>query len=316
MAGSILRTQSFAVAAIEAIIRHMKLSYSLDQLRFSGERPFKISKAPTNVKRLYKDEAHYQTLLAEYRNEIAELQEMLYAHHRYGVCLIFQAMDAAGKDGTIKHVMSGIDPQGVEVHAFKKPTEDELDHDYLWRCSQRMPPRGRIGIFNRSYYEEVLICQVHPEIVKKYQHLPAEVLKDMDGVMDNRRKDIKRFESYAHRNGMRIVKFMLHVSKEEQKKRFLERIDTQSKNWKFNAADVKERQHWDEYQHAYQLAINATASDKCPWYVIPADDKKNMRLIVSAAILHEMQRLHLHWPRLPPEQHAELAQCKDLLLNE
>ncbi len=294
----------------------MKLAYSLAPLRVTGAKPFKLAKAATNIKRLYRDEAHYQALLAEYRNEIADLQEMLYAHHRYGVCLIFQAMDAAGKDGTIKHVMSGVDPQGVEVHAFKKPTEDELDHDFMWRCSQRMPPRGRIGIFNRSYYEEVLICQVHPEIVQKYQHMPAETLKNMPKLFDKRRQDIKRFESYAHRNGMRIVKLMLHVSKEEQKRRFLERMDTPAKNWKFNAADVKERQHWDKYQHAYELAINATATEKCPWYVIPADDKKNMRLLVSAAILQEMKRLHLHWPRLSSEQQEELATCKDLLLNE
>jgi PPK2 family polyphosphate:nucleotide phosphotransferase len=244
------------------------------------------------------------------------MQEMLYAHHKYGVCIIFQAMDAAGKDGTIKHVMSGVDPQGVEVHAFKKPTEDELDHDFMWRCSQRMPPRGRIGIFNRSYYEEVLVCQVHPEIVQKYQHMPAEVLKDMPKLFDKRRKDIKRFESYAFRNGMRIVKIMLHVSKEEQKKRFLERIDTPAKNWKFNAADVQARNQWDEYQKAYEQAINATATEKCPWYVVPADDKKNMRLIVSAAILHEMKRLHLHWPKLPPEQQAELSKCREMLMDD
>lgn len=311
-----MRTQSFAVSLNAAIVTGMKLSYSLDQLRVSGDKSFKIAKAPTAVKKLYKNEAHYQTLLTEYRHEITELQEKLYAHHRYGVCFIFQAMDAAGKDGTIKHVLSGIDPQGVEVHAFKRPTDDELDHDYMWRCSQKMPPRGRIGIFNRSYYEEVLICQVHPEFIKLYQRLPAEVGKDLDKLMDHRRKDIRNFESYAHRNGMRIVKFMLNVSKEEQKKRFLERIDTPAKNWKFNAADVKERSKWSEYQKAYELAINATASDKCPWYVIPADDKKNMRLIVSAAILHEMQRLHLHWPKLPAEQQAELAKCKELLLSE
>jgi PPK2 family polyphosphate:nucleotide phosphotransferase len=294
----------------------MKLSFNLDHHRVTGGRPFKIAKVPTNVKKLYKDEAHYQSLLTEFRSEISEMQEMLYAHHKYGVCIIFQAMDAAGKDGTIKHVMSGVDPQGVEVHAFKKPTEDELDHDFMWRCSQRMPPRGRIGIFNRSYYEEVLVCQVHPEIVQKYQHMPAEVLKDMPKLFDKRRKDIKRFESYAFRNGMRIVKIMLHVSKEEQKKRFLERIDTPAKNWKFNAADVQARNQWDEYQKAYEQAINATATEKCPWYVVPADDKKNMRLIVSAAILHEMKRLHLHWPKLPPEQQAELSKCREMLMDD
>ncbi len=294
----------------------MKLSLDLDAIRVTGQKHFRLAKAPTQMKRLYKDEAHYQAMLAEYREEISELQEMLYAHHRYGVCIIFQAMDAAGKDGTIKHVMSGVDPQGVEVHAFKRPTDDELDHDFMWRCSQRMPPRGRIGIFNRSYYEEVLVCQVHPEIVQKYQHLPAEQLKDMPVLFEKRRKDIRRFESYSWRNGMRIVKIMLHVSRDEQRKRFLERIDTPSKNWKFNAADVREREHFDDYMKAYEQAINATATEKCPWYVVPADDKKDMRLIVSAAILHEMKRLHLHWPKLPAEQMAELAKCRTALLEE
>jgi PPK2 family polyphosphate:nucleotide phosphotransferase len=294
----------------------MKLSLDLKKLRHVGGKEFRIADAPTSIKKLYKDEAHYQALLGEYRAEISELQEMLYAHARYGVCLIFQAMDAAGKDGTIKHVMSGVDPQGVEVHAFKRPSDTELDHDYLWRCSQVMPPRGRIGIFNRSYYEEVLICQVHPEIVQKYQRIPAEQTKDMGSLFDKRRKDIRRFESYSYRNGMHIVKVMLHVSKEEQKKRFLERIDTPAKNWKFNAADVSERAHWDEYMGAYQDAINATASEKAPWYVVPADDKKNMRLIVSAIILQEMKKLHLHWPKLSVEQKSELAKCREMLMED
>jgi PPK2 family polyphosphate:nucleotide phosphotransferase len=294
----------------------MKLTFDLDSVRVCGDQPFRIAKSRTDIKRLYKDEAHYQAMLGEFRAEISELQAKLYAHNRYGVCLQFQAMDAAGKDGTIKHVMSGVDPQGVEVHSFKKPTDDELNHDYLWRCSQRMPPRGRIGIFNRSYYEEVLICQVHPEIVQKYQRLPAEMLKDMPKLFENRRKDIKRFESYAHRNGIRVIKFMLNVSRDEQKKRFLERIDTPAKNWKFNDADVHEREHWPAYMKAYEQAINATATPKCPWYVVPADDKKNMRLIVSAAILHELKQLHLHWPKLSPEQKANLAECRSWLVTD
>ena len=293
----------------------MKLSLDLADYRVTKAN-FRIKKAKTSIKRLYKDEAHYQELLRQFRDEIAELQEQMFAHDRYGLLLLFQAMDAAGKDGTIKHVMSGIDPQGVEVHAFKKPTQDELDHDYLWRTSTVMPPRGRIGIFNRSYYEEVLICQVHPEIVQKIQRLPHEQMKDMKKLYKKRREDIAQFEAYAYRNGIRMVKFMLHVSKDEQKKRFLERIDTPAKNWKFHAADVAERQHWDDYMKAYEQAINATATEDTPWYVIPADDKKTMRLIVSLAILHEMKKLHLHWPKLPPEQKAELARCREMLMAE
>ena len=294
---------------------HMKLTLPLDDYRVTKDN-FRIKKAKTTVKRLYRDEAHYQELLAQYRSEISELQEQMYAHDRYGLLLIFQAMDAAGKDGTIKHVMSGIDPQGVEVHAFKKPTQDELDHDYLWRTSTVMPPRGRIGIFNRSYYEEVLVCQVHPEIVQNIQRLPQEQLQDMKKLFNKRRSDIAQFEAYAQRNGIRIIKFMLHVSKDEQKKRFLERIDTPAKNWKFNAADVQAREKWDDYMKAYEQAINATASPESPWYVVPADDKKNMRLIVSLAILSEMNKLHLHWPKLPKEQLAELAKAREMLTAE
>lgn len=307
--------QLVGASAASYDLLHMKLSLDLADFRVTKDN-FRIQKAKTSIKKLYKDEAHYQELLRQFRDEIAELQEQMFAHDRYGLLLLFQAMDAAGKDGTIKHVMSGIDPQGVEVHVFKKPTQDELDHDYLWRTSTVMPPRGRIGIFNRSYYEEVLICQVHPEIVQKIQRLPHEQMKDMKKLYKKRREDIAQFEAYAYRNGIRIVKFMLHVSKDEQKKRFLERIDTPSKNWKFHAADVAERQHWDEYMKAYEQAINATATEDTPWYVIPADDKKTMRLIVSLAILHEMKKLHLHWPKLPKEQLAELAQCRAMLMEE
>ena len=295
----------------------MKLKLDLDAYRVPvGKKPFKLSKAPTKVKPLYRDAQHYEALLGEFRSEINDLQQMMFAHNRYGMLFIFQAMDAAGKDGTIQHVMSGINPEGVEVHSFKQPSLQELDHDYLWRCVTKMPPRGRVGIFNRSYYEEVLICKVHPEIIKNYQRLPDSATKDMDKLFDKRYEDIANFEAYAHRNGIHVVKFMLNVSKGEQKKRFLERIDTASKNWKFNAGDVAERAHWDTYMHAYEKAINATATEKSPWYVVPADDKKTMRLIVSAAILVELQKLELHWPRLPKEQRAHLAKCKESLLGE
>ncbi len=295
----------------------MKLDLNIDDYRITGSgKRFSMKKMPTKVKNLHRDEAHYDELLAQYRTEIGDMQAMLYAHDRYALLLVFQAMDAAGKDSTIKHVMSGIDPQGVEVHPFKRPSDDELDHDYLWRTSTRLPPRGRIGIFNRSYYEEVLICQVHPEIVTKYQRLPDSAKKNMGNLFDKRREDIAAFEAYAHRNGIRIVKFMLNVSRDVQKERFLERIDTPAKNWKFNAADVAERGHWNDYMQAYDDAINATATKESPWYVIPADGKKNMRLIVSAAIIEEMKRMDLHWPVLPDAQQADLAKSRAMLLAE
>lgn len=294
----------------------MKLKLDLDDFRVPDGKPFRIKKAKTKVKDLYKDDEHYESLIVEFRSEIDDLQQKMYAQDRQGLLLVFQAMDAAGKDSTIKHVMSGVNTQGVESHAFKRPTDDELNHDFLWRTTRVMPPRGRIGIFNRSYYEEVLVCRVHPEIVTKIQRLPDETTKNLKKLFTDRLKDIRNFESYSHRNGIRVVKFFLHVSKAEQKKRFLMRIDTPSKNWKFEEGDVKERGHWKEYMHAYEDAIRSTATEECPWYVIPADDKKNMRLIVSAAILAEMQSMKLKYPELPPEQKKHLQAAKRFLLAE
>jgi len=294
----------------------MKLKLDLDDFRVPDGKPFRIKKAKTKVKDVYQDDAHYEALIAEFRTEIDDLQQKMYAQNRQGLLLVFQAMDAAGKDSTIKHVMSGVNTQGVEVHAFKRPTDDELDHDFLWRTTKVMPPRGRIGIFNRSYYEEVLVCRVHPEIVTKIQRLPAETTKDLKKLFADRLKDIRNLESYCHRNGIRVVKFFLHVSKAEQKKRFLMRIDTPSKNWKFEEGDVRERGHWKEYMNAYEDAIRATATEDCPWYVVPADDKKNMRLIVSAAILAEMKTMKLKYPELPEEQNKHLQAAKRFLLGE
>ncbi len=294
----------------------MKLKIDLEDFRVANGKSFRVTKAKTKVAKLYTDNQHYGTLIDQFREEIDELQQKMYAQDRHGMLLIFQAMDAAGKDSTIKHVMSGVNPQGVEVHAFQRPTQDELDHDYLWRTTRVLPPRGRIGIFNRSYYEEVLVCRVHPEIVTKIQRLPTETTRDLKKLFKHRLEDIFNFETYCIRNGIRIVKFFLNVSKEEQKKRFLARIDTPSKNWKFDDGDVRERGYWKEYMHAYQEAITATATERSPWYVIPADDKKNMRLIVSAAILHEMQGMKLEYPDLPSEQKVQLAEAKKLLLSE
>lgn len=295
----------------------MKLDLDLDLHRYPRAKArLKLRRVATRVKDLYRTPAQYAALQVEFRDEINALQQMMYAHDRYGVLLIFQAMDAAGKDGTIQHVMSGINPQGVEIHSFKRPSDEELDHDYLWRTSSKLPPRGRIGIFNRSYYEEVLTCKVHPEIVRDVQRLPRATTNDLDRLFKKRYADIANLEAYAHRNGIRIVKFMLHVSKAEQRRRFLDRIDTPAKNWKFNVGDVAERARWQDYMHAYEDAINATATDACPWYVVPADDKPNMRLIVSAAILHELKKLDLSWPKLSKTQLADLAKAKLDLLAE
>ncbi len=294
----------------------MKLKLDLDDYRVSKGKAFRIKKARTRVKSLYRDNAHYEELIAQFRSEIDELQQKMYAQNRHAMLLIFQAMDAAGKDSTIKHVMSGVNTEGVESHAFKRPTASELDHDFLWRHLRVMPPRGRLGIFNRSYYEEVLVCRIHPEIVTRIQRLPHETTSNIKRLFKDRLQDIANYEAYSHRNGIHIAKFFLHVSKDEQKRRFLARIDTPSKNWKFEEGDVKERAHWDDYMAAYEDAIRVTATDDCPWYVVPADDKKNMRLIVSAAVLHEMQKLHLAWPKLPQDQLAVLAHSRDLLMSE
>jgi hypothetical protein len=244
---------------------------------------------------------------------LSELQDKLYAKDQWAVLLIFQAMDAAGKDGAIKHVMSGINPQGCEVHSFKAPTSEELDHDYLWRCSKRVPERGRIGIFNRSYYEEVLVVRVHPQILQK-QKIPRELFTKR--IWDERHEDIRDFERYLKRNGVLVRKFFLNVSKEEQKKRFLERIDKPEKNWKFSTADSHERKHWNDYQRAYEDMIRATATEDAPWYVVPADHKWFSRLVVAAAVIDALASLDLAYPTVDAAQLKELTAAKKELLAE
>jgi len=241
---------------------------------------------------------------------LAELQDKLYAQDRWAVLLIFQAMDAAGKDGAIKHVMSGINPQGCQVFSFKAPTSEDLDHDYLWRCIKHLPERGRIGIFNRSYYEETLVVRVHEEILAK-QKLPEKLLTKH--IWDERFQDIRNFEKYLSRNGILVRKFFLHVSKEEQKKRFLERIDNPEKNWKFSSADAKERGHWDEYMKAYEDMIRNTATKDSPWYVVPAVNKWFTRLVVAAAVIDALASLDLKYPEVGEEKLKELAEAKRLL---
>ncbi|MCX7892216.1 MAG: polyphosphate kinase 2 family protein [Burkholderiales bacterium] len=244
---------------------------------------------------------------------LAEEQEKLYAQDRWAVLLVFQAMDAAGKDSTIKHVMSGVNPQGVDVHAFKQPSAEELDHDYLWRALRRLPERGRIGIFNRSYYEEVLVVRVHREILER-QKLPPRLVGKR--IWKERLEDIANFERYLARNGVAIAKFFLNVSKKEQKKRFLERLDEPAKHWKFSAADVAERAHWDAYMAAYEDAIRATATKEAPWYVVPADAKWFTRVVVAAAIVETMEKLDLAYPEVDAAKKKELAAARARLVRE
>ena len=240
-------------------------------------------------------------------------QEKLYAQDRRSLLLIFQAMDAAGKDSTIKHVMTGVNPQGVQVVAFKQPSSEELDHDWMWRCYRHLPERGRIGIFNRSYYEEVLVVRVHREILRAQKLPPECVGKD---IFEQRLRDIAVFEDYLVRNGTAVLKFFLHVSRGEQKKRFLERLDEPSKNWKFAAADVKERAHWDEYMSAYEEAIRATATKRAPWFVVPADNKWFTRLVVVGAVVEALEKMKLQFPTIDDSKRSELAKSREMLLSE
>ncbi len=244
---------------------------------------------------------------------LASLQDKLYARNEWSLLLIFQAMDAAGKDGAIKHVMSGVNPQGCQVYSFKAPTTEELDHDYLWRCMRNLPERGRIGIFNRSYYEEVLIVRVHEQILKS-QRIPKELItKD---IWDDRMKDIRHFEDYLSRNGTIIVKFFLNVSKVEQQKRFIDRIDNPEKNWKFNADDARERAYWDDYMKAYEDMIKNTATERTPWIVVPADDKPYARIVVASAIINALDAMDLAYPVVSEEKVAELQTLKKELLAD
>ena len=244
---------------------------------------------------------------------LAQLQDMLYAQDKWAVLLIFQAMDAAGKDGAIKHVMSGVNPQGCQVAAFKGPSAEELDHDYLWRCQRHLPERGRIGVFNRSYYEEVLVVRAHPEILARQKLPPSLVTRR---IWKERFEDIRAYERYLSRNGILIRKFFLHVSRREQKKRFLERIDMPQKNWKFSAADVREREYWKQYMAAYEDAIRATATPEAPWYVVPADNKWFTRIVVAAAVVDALASLGLAYPTVGTAQQKELATARRALLAD
>ena len=258
------------------------------------------------------DKPRAKEALANGIEALATLQDMLYAQDRWGMLIVLQAMDAAGKDGTIKHVMSGVNPQGCEVYSFKSPSAEDLDHDYMWRCMKCLPERGRIGIFNRSYYEETLVVRVHPEFLQK-QKLPPQLVTK--GMWNDRFEDIRNIERYLTRNGIAIRKFFLHVSKKEQKRRFLERLENPEKNWKFSANDAKEREFWNDYMDAYEDMIRQTATKDAPWYVVPADNKWFTRVVVAAAIIDGLASLDLSYPKVGKEKRQELAEAKRVLLG-
>jgi PPK2 family polyphosphate:nucleotide phosphotransferase len=276
----------------------------------AGER-VDLRKWPTLVDPVYKTNEEYQELLATHIKALSAQQELLYASNRFALLLIFQAMDAAGKDGAIAHVMSGINPQGCQVFSFKHPSAEELQHDFLWRTTRNLPERGRIGIFNRSYYEEVLIVRVHPEILRA-EGLPDRSADD-EAIWHERYRSIVNLEKHLHRNGTRVIKFFLHLSKEEQRKRFIDRIDKPEKNWKFSLADIEERKFWKDYMRAYAKCLSATSTEQAPWYVVPADDKQNTRLIVSRILLDTVEKLELSYPKTTPARRRELLALRKKL---
>ncbi|GAA0880304.1 polyphosphate kinase 2 family protein [Algoriphagus jejuensis] len=278
-------------------------------------KDFKLKDFSTDPKKTFgpEDKPIFKEALQQGVDILAELQEVLYAQDKWSVLVVFQAMDAAGKDGAIKHVLSGINPQGCHVTSFKAPNSEELDHDFLWRCTKELPGRGKIGIFNRSYYEEVLVVRVHEEILK-HQKLPEKLITKK--IWDQRLEDIRNFEKYLHRNGTKVIKIFLNVSKEEQKQRFLERINEPDKNWKFSSGDVKERGYWNHYMKAYEDAIQQTSTKDSPWYVIPADNKPYARIAVASAIIHAMDELELVYPSLSEQEQSKLQEMKTLLMEE
>ncbi|MFZ4525933.1 MAG: ADP-polyphosphate phosphotransferase [Chlorobium sp.] len=290
------------------------MHFDHDTLRIREGEKVNLKKRPTLVDPVYSSKEEYKEMLAAHVEQLSKLQQIHYADNRYSVMLVFQAMDAAGKDGVIRHVMSGVNPQGCQVYSFKHPSAEELDHDFLWRSNRCLPERGCIGIFNRSYYEEVLIVRVHPEILEM-QGVPHELI-NRENVWEHRYQSIIDMENHLHRNGTRIVKFFLHLSKEEQRKRFLDRIDAPAKNWKFSASDIEERKYWKEYMLAYEACFSATSSKHAPWYIVPADDKQNARLMVSQIIVHTLQGLGLSYPETSQQRVNELADIRKHLMEE
>jgi PPK2 family polyphosphate:nucleotide phosphotransferase len=287
------------------------MKIDVEKFRVKEGAEVRLASWPTRVKPFYESKKDYAEILAAHREKLSERQSLLYADNRHALLLIFQAMDAAGKDGAIKHVMSGVNPQGCQVYSFKRPSAEELAHDFLWRTTRCLPERGHIGIFNRSYYEEVLVVRVHPEILRA-QGLPAEEL-DAPHFWRHRFHSILELEKHLHRNGTRILKFFLHLSKEEQRRRFLARLEDPDKNWKFSLADIQERGRWKEYQKAYEACLTETSTEIAPWYAVPADDKENARLIISKAIVDALDEMKLSYPKPEKGRRAELDSIRKAL---
>jgi PPK2 family polyphosphate:nucleotide phosphotransferase len=281
------------------------------QFRVCEGEKVKLKKWPTKIKPFYKSKEDYKTILETHIQELSARQSLLYADNRHSLLLIFQAMDAAGKDGAIKHVMSGVNPQGCQVFSFKQPSAEELGHDFLWRTTRCLPEHGHIGIFNRSYYEEVLVVRVHPEILRA-QELPEELIRDKN-FWEHRYRSINDLEKHLRRNGTLVVKFFLHLSREEQLRRFLERIDDPEKNWKFSQSDLAERNRWKDYMKAYEDCLSATNTDHAPWHVVPADDKENARLIISRIVLNNLKSLKMNYPEISKARRKELQAIRKSL---
>jgi PPK2 family polyphosphate:nucleotide phosphotransferase len=290
----------------------MKMKINSKDFRVRPGEKVILRDRPTVVRPFCKSKQQYRELLGEHVEELSSLQCLHYASNRYALLLIFQGMDAAGKDGAIRHVMSGVNPQGCQVFSFKQPSADELEHDFLWRTTRCLPERGRIGIFNRSYYEEVLVVRVHPEILRS-EGL-SEELRDETTIWEERYRSIVDLESHLYRNGTRTIKVFLHLSREEQRKRFLERIDEPDKNWKFSLADIHERKYWKDYMKAYEACLSATSTDHAPWYAVPADDKENARLIVSQIVLDALNGLKMAYPKTTAKRRRELKSIRKLLV--
>lgn len=291
-------------------------NFKLKTYQNDGSSKFKIKKQDTKLKDFYESKEEYESMLAAVQDEIDQLQSVMYAHNRYGVLVIVQAMDAAGKDGTLKAVFKNVHPLGMSFYSFKRPSENELNHDYMWRCYKELPERGKFKVFNRSYYEEVLVVKVHPEILTNYQKLPTELTEKTDKVYEKRYEDIKNFENYLTNNGIKVIKFFLNVSKEEQGNRLIERIENINKNWKFEEGDVKERGFWGQYQDAYEEMVNKTSTENNPWYVIPADDKKNMRLIVAKVVAENLKTFNMQYPQPDEARKATLMGLIDVIKKQ
>lgn len=275
-----------------------------------------LQKSKTEIPALYEDKSDYRKKLEDVKKQLVKFQGQIHAEGKHSVLVIFQAMDAAGKDSTIEHVFTGVDPQGIWVTCFKSPSSLELRHDFLWRSLMALPERGKIGVHNRSYYEEVLICKVHPNIVTKVQLLPPSFTEDLDKLYEERYESIRDFEKHLSRNGTKVIKFFLNVSKKEQAERLLDRIEEKDKNFKFEEGDLDQREYWSSYMRCYEDAIEKTSTEESPWYVIPADDKRTTRLLVAEAMVHELSKLGLAWPVLDEKQNAVLEVCRQRLRAE